>query len=67
MRKYLYLYVILFDGDMMTTKTLIQEIAGTVNAYQNCLKSGNLDWVDKHKEHIEKLDIYDIYAHLWNY
>jgi len=56
MRKYLYLYVILFDGDMITTKTLIQEIAGTVNAYQNCIKSGNLDWVDKHKKHIEKLD-----------
>lgn len=38
-------------------KTLIQTIASTLQAYQNCQKSGNVIWQSKHEDklrHIEK-------------
>lgn len=42
--------------DMKPSKSLISEIAQTVNAYMNCVKSKNAEWMAKHFCRIEQLN-----------
>lgn len=32
-----------------------EDMSRTIEAYQNCLKSNNTDWEEKHEEHIQEL------------
>lgn len=34
---------------------LYSKIAGTLQAYKNCIESGNKEWEEKHEETLEKL------------
>ena len=42
----------------MRTLTVVEAIASTVQAYHNCVASGNTVWEPRHKERVEKL-VYD--------
>ncbi len=39
----------------MTTRTLVQLLASTVQARRNCEESGNTEWFHKHSDLIEQL------------
>ena len=40
------------------TRPLYEAIAATLNAYYNCIVSGNKEWRDKHKSHLHSLEAF---------
>lgn len=43
------------EGSSGVKKPLYEAIASTVQAYHNCVKSGNAEWETKHKERLEHI------------